>query len=642
MRKFSLVPAAAALALAFFAPPAPAQDDAGLEWARAEVKRAPPPDDVEAIYWPPRGTPRVLRPCRGACKRAWHLAAAPVPPDDLAKRPIFRVTAVPTGAPAPAAAPVTAPVEERERLSAAPAPPGLDELVRGYPTAVPAQGQAGAAQSRGADTVADEALQAVGQVVVDRASSAALERVRDKIVEGLRCAPPARPGALQRFGRTCAVVHALRLQDLAQHGHVLLDALLRDAMAQALPDAPAEARPALELLTRVLVPEVSRVLEGRVGRGAEVVAQRLIEASMADLRRAGARERLSTASGGASRGRAAIALASLAHAYCARGASLAGGLTSLGQCPIGDYVRRAASEASVEDPAVLARAHELARHLLDAMTLQNDGAGAWRERASSAAAAAFVAACLGIDTSPELRGCPPSTELGPAPTALERLALARFLTNAALDGDPNALIVASVAAVEAASRGAADRKTRRALRLIGGLLQYTGTYADRKLDGATARERRVRLLEDLSAEMTNRSERGGDAIWSLGGSLRLAGGARFGVDSNRTALYGPLSLPLGLGFQTVAEGGFGLHLEVSAFDLGQYVAFEEGGSVRKPELVDAIAPSFTLGAAFGKNVPFVIGPTVGYSPQFTFSDGKRGSINFGLALGLYVPLLDLN
>ncbi|HEU4404339.1 MAG TPA: hypothetical protein VFS43_03515 [Polyangiaceae bacterium] len=642
MRRTTLAPAAAALALAsLFAPPLPAQDDAGLEWARAEVKRAPPPDDVESIYWPARGAPRVLRPCRAACRRSWHLAAGPLPADELAKRPIYRVTAVPAAAAPPAPAPTTAPVEERERLGLAPPPVGLDELVRAYPTAAPAQSPAGVAQGRGAVAVAEGALQAAGQAVVDRASSAALERVRDKIVEGLRCAGPAPAPAPARFGRTCAVVGALRLPDLAQHGHVLLDALLRDALAQALPEAPGEARAALEPLRRVLVPEIARLLEGRVGRGAEVVAQRLVEAAMADLRRTGVRERLAAA-GGASRGRSAIALAALAHAYCARGASPPGGATTLAHCPVGDHVRRAAAEASVDDPAVLTRAHELARLLLDAMTLQSEGAGAWRERASQAAAAAFVAACLSLDASPELKGCPPAHEVGPAPSALERLALARFLTNAAIDGDPNALVVGAVAAADAAARGAADRPTRRALRLVGALLQYTGTYADRKLDGVAARERRARVLEDLSAEMSDRSERDGDAIWSLGGSLRLAGGARFGVDSDRTALYGPLSLPLGLGFQTVAEGGFGLHLEVSAFDLGQYVAFEEGGAVREPELADALAPSVTVGAAFGKSVPFVIGPTIGYSPQFAFSDGKRGAINFGLALGLYVPLLDLN
>ncbi len=629
--------AAAALALAsLFAAPAAAQEDAGLEWARAEVKRAPPPDDVEAVYWPARGAPRVLRPCRAACKRSWHLAAAPLAPEELAKRPVYRVT--PVLAPGAAAAPA-APATPAAAAPAEPYGPGatsldLNALVRGYAMAVPATTSVGVTQGRPGGELADEALRVVGQAVVDRASSAALERVRDKIVEGLRCGAPRGP-----FARSCAVIAALRLQDLAQHGQVLFDAILRDAMAQALPEAPGDARPAFELLARVLLPDLPRVLEGRVGRGAEVVAQRLVEAAMADLARVGARERLAAA-GGASRGKAAIALAALAHAQCAAAASAPGG-PALAQCPIDAFVRRAAGDA-IADAAVLTRAHELARLLLDAMTLQSEGAGAWRERAGSAASAAFVTACLSIDASPELKGCPPAHAVGPAPSALERLSLARFLTNAAVDGDPNALAVAALAALESARPGAADRPARRALRLAGALLQYTGAYVDRKLDGASARERRGRLLEDLSAEMSNRAERDGDTIWSLGGSLRLAGGARFGLDSNHTALYGPLSLPLGLGLQTVGEGGVGLHLEVSAFDLGQYVSFEEGGQVREPEFADALAPSVTLGVAFGKSVPFVVGPTLGYSPQFTFADGKRGALTFGLALGLYVPLLDLN
>ncbi|MCU0683798.1 MAG: hypothetical protein MUF34_16420, partial [Polyangiaceae bacterium] len=574
------------------------------------------------------------------------------PVEELAKRPLYKVTPLPAhvaaasaatpAAPTPSSSPASptspSPDDGRERLGGASSSIDLTALVRGYATTVPAASPDSGAQSRHATGAAEDALQAVGQVVVDRASSAALERVRGKIVEGLRCGA-ARASGPARFGRTCAVLDSLRLSDVAQHGHVLLDALLRDAMAQALPETLGDARPAVELLTGVLLPEVPRLLEGRVSRGAEVSAHRLVETAMADLKRVGARERL-TATGGAARGQAAVALAALGVAQCTQIASSPG--ASLARCPIDDFVRRAASD-TVADGAVLTRAHELARQLLDAMTLQNgDGAGAWRERASSATAAIFGVACLSLDTSPELRGCPPAHALGAAPTTLERLALARFLANAAIDGDPNALVVAALAAHQIASRGAADRPAKRALRLTGALLQYTRTYTDRKLDGAGAREQRVRLLEELSEEVSNRNERDGDAIWSLGGSLRLVGGARFGVDSDRTALYGPVGLPLGLGFQTVAENGFGLHLELSAFDLGQYVSFEEGGAVRKPELADALAPSLTLGAAFGKSVPFVLGPTVGYSPQFTFSDGRRGALNFGLALGIYVPLLDLN
>jgi hypothetical protein len=626
MRRAPFAPAAALALASFFAPPAAAQDDAALAWARAEVKRAPPPADVESLYWPARGAPVVLRPCRAACKRSWHLAAGPLSPEELSKRPVYKITPVPARAGVAAPPAAAAPPDRPPLLT-------LDELVRDYPTAAPVPG--GVAQSLGASELAADALQAVGQVVVGRASRAALELVRDKIAEGLRCTAGADAGGPTRFPRTCAVVGALRLQDLEQRGHVLLDALFRDALEQALSGTPAEAQAALEPLMLTLVPEVSRLLGGHAGRGAEVVAHRIIESAMTDLKRVGARQRLVLTSGGTSRGWSAVALAALAHAQCAARAGTHGALLSLSHCPVDDYVRGAAAEAGLDDAAVLTRGHELARLLLDAMTLQQNDAAAFRERAGSAASAAFVATCLGIDASAELKGCPPSHELGPSPSALGRLALARFLTNAAIDGDPNALVVAAVAA----SRDRADRRTKRALRLLGGLLQYTATYDDR---GPGGHERRVRLLEDLSDEMSSREERAGDAVWSLGGSLRVGGGARFGVDSKSMAFYGPLSLPLGVGLQTVPERGFGLHVEVSAFDLGQYLSFEEGGRVRKPELADALAPSLMVGAALGKSMPVIVGATVGYSPQFAFSDKQRGAINVGLALGLYVPLLDLN
>jgi hypothetical protein len=637
-RPAAAIAAATALVLTSLVAPAAAEEDPGLEWARAEVKRSPPPDDVEALYWPARGAPRVLRTCRGACRRSWHLAAGALPPEDLAKRPVYKVTPVPAQL---AAAPAGAPAGEIERPPAAAAgAPDLDAVVRAYATAVPASAT-GAAQSLTAAGLADEALRAAGQVVVDRASSAALERVRDKIADGLRCAEPGAPRT-GRFDRTCRVVASLRVQDLAQHGQVLFNALLYDATAQALPALSGGARPPVDLLTRVLLPEVPRLLDGHVGRGAEVVASRLVEASLAELRREGVREWLRASSRGAARGRAAVALASLAYAQCGLAASQGGGAAPLAACPVDDFVRRTAAGGTVDDPSVLTQAHELARLLLDAVTLQAEGGGAWRERASSAAAAAFTVACLNVDASPELRGCPAAYTIGASPTTLERLGLARFLVNAALDGDPNAVVVAAIAAADASAPGAVDRRARRALRLVGALLQATRADAGQKVDPRGAAERRARLLEDLSAEMSNRAERAGDAIWSLGGSLRLAGGARFGVESDRTTFYGPLGLPLGLGLQTVAESGFGLHFELSAFDLGQYLTFEDGGKVRKPRAADALAPSMTLGAAFGKNVPFLIGPTLGYSPQFMFADGKRGSVNFGVAFGLYVPILDLN
>ena len=53
----------------------------------------------------------------------------------------------------------------------------------------------------------------------------------------------------------------------------------------------------------------------------------------------------------------------------------------------------------------------------------------------------------------------------------------------------------------------------------------------------------------------------------------------------------------------------------------------------------------SAGVACGTGLPFVIAPTVGYTPKFQIDPNqpdKRGAFDVGLSVGIHVPLIDLN
>ena len=164
-----------------------------------------------------------------------------------------------------------------------------------------------------------------------------------------------------------------------------------------------------------------------------------------------------------------------------------------------------------------------------------------------------------------------------------------------------------------------------------------------------AHKQRTALLESLTRDMTVRTDRGGDSIFSLGGSLRVVGGGRIGrsVDGKHpAALASPLSLTLGFGLDYLfADSRNGIHLEAGVLDLGQYLAWDEGLKLSTPDLGAALSPSFTIAYFWHRELPVFLGATVGYTPSYDFTaDGSKphGAFNAGVTLGVYVPLFDVN
>jgi hypothetical protein len=527
---------------------------------------------------------------------------------------------------------------------------GPDEVIKRYRGAA-LTGRA--YQANGAADVASETAQILGQIVVDRASQAAYAHLARKLTAWLHCGE-----ADGHFAATCTIVRDLRVQDLAMAPGQLRRSLAADALAWAGMDAAKGhagtggidpvALIASTIEARVL-PLLDRPADAISGRAAEVVLRPLVDRGLAIV------EAKATAGFCALSNQDRV-LATAAAAFAACELQNPGD----GACEImrlAETFDRSCKESSPGRlaPAHLAYAESIAGHLLDALSLKKDGAPDGNRRLAAAADATFEIACMyavpGDDDSGYRCALDPAAhDAHTKPlTAAEKVAVARDVVGAALDRD-GAAMVAAIARAAIRILPAPDAATEpKALRVLATVAAYSATYAGSSAPD-DAHKQRTALLESLTRDMTDRTGRGGDAIISLGGALRLVGGGRFGhqVDGRRLdALASPLSLPLGFALDVLEEThARGLHAELSLLDLGQYLAWDEGGKVARPDLANAFAPTLTVGYAWGRELPFYVAATAGISPNFDFapdtSDKPRGALTIGVAFGIYVPLLDLN
>jgi hypothetical protein len=241
------------------------------------------------------------------------------------------------------------------------------------------------------------------------------------------------------------------------------------------------------------------------------------------------------------------------------------------------------------------------------------------------------------------------------------LALLQPIFVDALNRETNGLVASIVHALKVALREARttpvdgghvieSARTQRLFALLEGVLNYGSTYIP-PAEGATPpsseeqHAQRTKILESLTAMMTDRTGRRGDTIWSFGGAFRAVAGPRFGLRRKGTGFYGPASLPLGFHLTHLAESGPGFHLQVDPLDLGEYHAFNEEPEVETPHVTQALAPSLTVGMAFGTSIPFVLGIAAAYSPQVAIDDDhptRKGTLSVGATAGFQVPLIDVN
>jgi hypothetical protein len=593
--------------------------------------------------------------------------------------------------------------------------------------------QAVGTQGLGAETIVADALQALGEIVADRASQRAFQLIRDKLLGWLKCSaqgtmpddggddaagalarifergettgPDGQPVpelvAELRLPHTCEMIARIRLEDIASAPAALADALLADliafggaALEQVVPDLlPDEVRgPVFTLLTSVLLPTLRGDAPDLSAGAAALMASAVSDLALIG----GTSQELKDVAEVA--GRALGAAATCASMPACPGAGL--------------------TDIATAEPDIYLRPHvrSVAEHLWAAASLTVEGATPARAdvrgRVANAADAVFELACLGLGrktgaqdaiTRPEtwcdyaatldsaevwkkFETTQPDSRSAEDKRLFAALVLVRLraLVTVGMDRDGPRIalavgrtisdILAFALAKPTDDDQAEDggRDVARALRLVGAVINYAGTYTrgagDADEDGASARRE---ILESLVDEFTNRTGRQGDVILSLGGSLRLMAAPRLLYASSPDDNFmgwtwnGPVGLVLGFGLDWMPRDlALGVHVELGLFDLGQYLSFTDKLELREPNGAEAFSPSLTVAlSGFGLQLPAFIGATIGWSPFYSLPArrasndeelptlplpafggdrrGDRSSWYVGGVLGFYVPLFDL-
>jgi len=489
----------------------------------------------------------------------------------------------------------------------------------------------GAAQIDMAGAAA-ETLQILGQIVVDRASAKAYDVLQSMLKDLLGCADPKKQA---QFSSTCATLGTLRIQDIAMAPNVLFAALSQDIIRDvgltktnttvALGGViSATIIPLLTKPTAFQTPAIQGVLD-------TIVSGVASNASVTGLPPA----------------QKALALGVLAYVSCT---ATTASQNALAGCDFGAVIDKL--DPGADDAKSAARA--LASHLISIATAGKVDL----PHVQLAIDTLFATACMveKAETVPTLT-CPPVDTINDKPlTTVDVIAFTGAAVDAALALDGGRLIVVASRFLDLTLQGDEQLAKKRAMHLLGGLLDYAATYATPASSTSetsdktptSAHDQRTKILESLTKDMSDRTGREGADIISVGGSLRTIGGVRIGTTGiGGVSFYGPLSLTLGVAYTHIPkkENAIGIHVQIDAVDLGNYLALDNGATVKTPELGDAFAPSITIGFAYGHALPFILGATAAWTPQFAVDSSqpdRRGSFNIGITAGIHVPLIDLN
>lgn len=564
-----------------------------------------------------------------------------------------------------------------------------------------------------ATSIASEAVQILGQIVVDRASQEGYALVRTKLMSGLKCKDEKddtkdNPGT--HFQATCHVIDQLRLQDLAMAPSELRAALVEDALAfvhdkpatasairtgvarvdwsalsspagtalvvtpasQPAPTISAATAPVAESVgttplvadpfeflrvgvERRIVPLLNRPIVSLTGHSAELEIRSLVDSTLRTLEKRGADAYCQLQAQDRVLATAALAFAACAGQTQNKTCSVMQVAQAIdGQCVAGKGGDDKDKPGERLTDPQLSYAESIAGHLHDAYTLEKDQSADVQGRLVAAADASFEVACMyaarneGEDGKTAGYECKIDEAKHGTLGAREKVALLRDIVLAALARDGTGLVAVVIRAAVRVLPDPAKSGESRAIRTLASVAAYAATYTS-GTSPADTHKQRTALLESLTKDMTYRTDRGGDVIFGLGGSLRAVGGARVGrstAGTAPTAVASPVSLTLGLGLDWLFDGSTrGLHLEAGVLDLGQYLSWDEGWKVSAPDLGAALSPSLTVGYFWHRELPVVVGATLGYTPSYTFtSDGSKpqGALTIGAIFGIYVPLFDFN
>ena len=208
-----------------------------------------------------------------------------------------------------------------------------------------------------------------------------------------------------------------------------------------------------------------------------------------------------------------------------------------------------------------------------------------------------------------------------------------------------------------------SKRLKKAMQLLGAVASYARTYeATQGLDAAEARKQRKEALEALIDSATDRGERGGDVVFSLGSNVGVGVAwplTRRDSDSFDYTPTAGVRIPLGFSLQRLPGGKddkvggaprwLGWHAGLTLADLGQFLAADENGTVDDVRWSNFVSPGLEAGLLIGKpsqlitiTVSAAYAPALFEEPGADGSTEAQGAFRFGATLGYYVPFFDLN
>ena len=504
----------------------------------------------------------------------------------------------------------------------------------------------------GIESITEEAVQHLGQIIVDRATAEALKIVQVRLKKMLKCELNT------DFSKTCDVVDNLKIQDIAQSPNVLYGALIQDLFDQnkiwLKNIIDGQNAFYLTMIQNIIVAILSQPDLTDSEALSSFITQELIQNIISD----------SNFLTGNNNYQKAIKVAITAYMQsqidmAARSSSYKNGYPIY---DIVDQLNKSLGDGQLQrnnkaDYEMLLAAKQIAADLYQAVSMKKQtGMPDSKARMQKALSAFFKTLELSTTNNPN------KDEIK------NKIQIMKEFTLAFTNNDSNAMIVSAIKILsyefeewlKTCTRGDDDtcgdivldknRDYRRALQLMTGLLQYAVTYTGDDPYSDEAKKLRMQKLENLTSRMTDRSDRAGENVWSLGGSLRGLAGVRLQAEKE-PVFYGPISLPMGVAMHYYGKkkGVSGFYLDFGIIDIGQYVSYQENGEVAEPDLEDSLAPSLSIGGFYGTDVPLIYGLTASYSPHYVFEDDfneeedrRDGSWNVGAFIGFYVPFIDFN
>jgi hypothetical protein len=243
-------------------------------------------------------------------------------------------------------------------------------------------------------------------------------------------------------------------------------------------------------------------------------------------------------------------------------------------------------------------------------------------------------------------------------------------------------VLLSLEARKCKSEDCMPTSLKMAMKLIGAVGSYLQVYDEtRDKDAAEAKAARKKAIEKLIDASTDRRERAGQRIFSLGIPVGLTGGARWAPASSpvttsngdsirlhkcsddSTYIFqcsGALAwrLPLALALQRMPRkaSSVGWHVAFTFADLGNFVRGDANGAGDDIEWKDFVQFGVQGGLTFGNGQHLlVVAADASWSPGLYERDvvvnhpgggtevfRRSGALLLGLTLAYYVPLFDLN